>query len=445
MTGLNLSNCSKLTYFNCDSNQFSALNFSNYSNLTELYCANNTLTSVYVNGCKNIKYFNCNNNKISDLNLDDCVSLVSLNCSNNKLSKLNLRNSTTLDELLCYQNNITDLVIAKNGTMDKNISSSSVKIETASGSNKPIKYSLNNKIILWKNENASIYKLDSTKTVEVPMNEAEIRKLVTRFYYNILGREPDAGGVDYHTKRLMNKETDGAGLSRGFFMSPEMEKLNLPNDEFVKRLYETYFQRTPNQNELDYWTNNLSSGKSREFVLAGFVNSPEFEKVCNDYGIKRGTFVVVNPEAPKKTTNSRYLKIEAKNVNDQQVTNFVSNLYKQILQRNAGDSEIAYWKEAAINGKSPDGIIYNASTIPRSGFFASKEYMAMNKSDEAFIIDAYRAFFGREAAYNEIEYWKEQLRLGTYTRDTLLDIGFGTSDEFQKVLRGYGFEVTLMY
>lgn len=44
-----------------------------------------------------------------------------------------------------------------------------------------------------------------------------------------------------------------------------------------------------NAEENIYWSGLLNSGTSRQQVLFGFVNSIEFNNVCNSYGIVRGT------------------------------------------------------------------------------------------------------------------------------------------------------------
>nr|MCR5654014.1 DUF4214 domain-containing protein [Lachnospiraceae bacterium] len=84
---------------------------------------------------------------------------------------------------------------------------------------------------------------------------------------------------------------------------------------------------------------------------------------------------------------------------------------------------------------------YDAATAARVGFFTSQEYVDKEKSNDAFITDAYHAFFGREPDSAGFSYWQEQLSSGGYTKDNMIDVGFGHSTEFKGLLKSYGFRV----
>ena len=75
------------------------------------------------------------------------------------------------------------------------------------------------------------------------------------------------------------------------------------------------------------------------------------------------------------------------------------------------------------------------------GFFNSPEYLAMNKTDEEFIMDCYLVFLNREAEESGFEYWKEKFRTGEYDRQKLIEVGVGHSNEFKDILRSYGFVI----
>nr|MCR4649884.1 DUF4214 domain-containing protein [Lachnospiraceae bacterium] len=40
----------------------------------------------------------------------------------------------------------------------------------------------------------------------------------------------------------------------------------------------------------DGWLKELKNGKSRDFVLRGFINSAEFNTLCKKYGINAGRY-----------------------------------------------------------------------------------------------------------------------------------------------------------
>jgi len=44
----------------------------------------------------------------------------------------------------------------------------------------------------------------------------------------------------------------------------------------------------PGASETAHWVNETNKGYTGYDIFVGFVNSTEFEKICNDYGIIRG-------------------------------------------------------------------------------------------------------------------------------------------------------------
>ena len=97
-----------------------------------------------------------------------------------------------------------------------------------------------------------------------------------RLYQVALGREPDSGGFDYWVTLLrggMSVET-AAG---GFTSSPEFQSTygSLDDTQFVTLLYNNALHRAPDPGGLSYWLNLLSTGTSRDSVVAGFSESPE--------------------------------------------------------------------------------------------------------------------------------------------------------------------------
>ena len=70
----------------------------------------------------------------------------------------------------------------------------------------------------------------------------------------------------------------------------------------------------------------LSNGVSRQFVYKGFAESPEFDQICSDYGIERGT-VILN---------------ESRDQNPK-LTMFVYRLYDKALGRKAEIAGLNYY------------------------------------------------------------------------------------------------------
>ena len=53
----------------------------------------------------------------------------------------------------------------------------------------------------------------------------------------------------------------------------------------VKILYKSLLNREPDNQGYNGWLDNLKNGKSREYVLSGFINSNEFGDFCQLYDI----------------------------------------------------------------------------------------------------------------------------------------------------------------
>jgi hypothetical protein len=118
---------------------------------------------------------------------------------------------------------------------------------------------------------------------------AEIGAFVTRFYQLCLSRTPDSGGLSWWVNQLVTRQKTGSDVANGFINSPEFVGNNVSNADFVKIMYRAFFNREPDIGGYNFWLNSLSSGRPRQFVLAGFINSQEFHDLCASYGIASGS------------------------------------------------------------------------------------------------------------------------------------------------------------
>lgn len=141
-------------------------------------------------------------------------------------------------------------------------------------------------------------------TIDVDVSSDSFMKVhdfVVRLYEKALGRTPDYTGlVDWQTK-LINHELTGTEVAYGFIFSPE----NLANTEgdnfkFVTVLYRAIMGREPDDAGLADWVGKLASGSEKEEIFAGFVNSPEFASLCEEYGITKGEYRVGRQIDPNK-------------------------------------------------------------------------------------------------------------------------------------------------
>lgn len=239
----------------------------------------------------------------------------------------------------------------------------------------------------------------------------QVNSFVERMYTVALARSAEQDGLEYWANKLLSGENDGAGIAYGFLQSPEFINKKLADADYVKVLYATFFDRVPAAEEISYWAGELSSGKSREYVLAGFVNSNEFDSLCDSYGISRG-----------------FLRQDGNAINAG-IGRFAERLYTRVLER-AGEKEgIEYWSVQIADGAcTPE----NAA----KSFFASPEYLNKQTDNGQYINALYRTFMGREAEANGMAYWLEVLDNGA-GRETILS-GFAQSGEFKEIMKEYG-------
>ncbi|MBR2067078.1 MAG: DUF4214 domain-containing protein, partial [Solobacterium sp.] len=246
--------------------------------------------------------------------------------------------------------------------------------------------------------------------------EDPIRSFVTRLYDKCLEREPDAEGLTDWTNKLANKEITAADAVSGFFNSTEMKNLNLSDDEFVERCYQTMLNRKADANGKKYWMDKLAKGMSRDYILKNFVQSNEFGNICAEYGVEKGAI-----EAP-----------EARDQNEG-ITEFVARCYDKVLGRKYDVAGLNYWCEKILSQADKKAAAGDAAS---KGFFTSNEYVAKNASDEDFIKTCYRTFLDREAEAQGLAFWKKEIAKG---REHVLK-GFASSNEFAKIMARYGIQ-----
>ena len=103
-------------------------------------------------------------------------------------------------------------------------------------------------------------------------------------YRNVLGRSPDADGLDHWTGLLAREVLTRGEVMLGFSDSAEFKETSGivglppfgPDGRSVERLYLAYFGRVPEAQGLAFWNNELDRGVPLTSVSQAFANSPEF-------------------------------------------------------------------------------------------------------------------------------------------------------------------------
>lgn len=176
---------------------------------------------------------------------------------------------------------------------------------------------------------------------------------ITSYYKNILGREPDAGGLAYWVAQV----EAGLKLSdvvSSFTTSTEAVSTVQP----IIALYQAAFGRTPDTGGLQYWVAKVQSGMSLADVTQAFTQSSEF--------------ATVSAGSP---------------------TQFITALYQNTLGRAPDAGGLAYWVEQMANGSSPLNLL--------ASFTASPEGQSVT-GDKAQVVLAYQGVFGRSPTTTEL-------------------------------------------
>lgn len=110
---------------------------------------------------------------------------------------------------------------------------------------------------------------------------------VARLYTKMLGRKFEEKGIEYWCKEyLTGKVTIENIATNGFLHSEEFTNLNLSNEEFVTRMYQTFLNREPDEAGYKDWVGKLNSGeKTRDDLVYGFSLSQEFANLKKSYGL----------------------------------------------------------------------------------------------------------------------------------------------------------------
>ena len=133
---------------------------------------------------------------------------------------------------------------------------------------------------LFNVERIYIGNLDSpSRIIGLDINQGESSGSVFRLYKAAFNRAPDGFEVGYHVNDIENNEFQLLDIARNFLLSPEFSKtygVNQSDEDYVKTLYENVLNRTPEDFELEYYTDQFESfSTERAKTLLNFSESPE--------------------------------------------------------------------------------------------------------------------------------------------------------------------------
>ena len=229
-----------------------------------------------------------------------------------------------------------------------------------------------------------------------------------------LGRDFDEGGKNYWTNEIKVNGQTGADIARQFLYSEEFLGKNMSQDDFLTVLYRTFFDREPDASGLKYWKDQMSAGQTKEWVIAGFINSEEWANICLSFGIRSGSSV-----APTITI-----------VPNENVIGFATRLYTTCLKRDFDPEGLDFWAKELAN-------LRRTGSEAAKGFFFSDEINKSGISDSEFLTRLYKTLMNREPEKEGFDYWLGQMKSGAMSRESVFD-GFAASEEWVGICADYG-------
>ena len=244
-----------------------------------------------------------------------------------------------------------------------------------------------------------------------------VEAFVYRMYRVCLLREPDQKGMQYWISQIRTGTQTGAQVAFNFFDSDEMIARNLSDSDYLERAYEAIMGRGSDSGGKKFWLDRLQVGFSRKAIICGFISSYEFGTICNNYGIRQGSYSLMEPR-------------------DQNygITAFTSRLYTKMLGRGFDIKGLNYWCSIILKNPTRRTLVQ----VAVDGFIHSNEFIAENLNDIDFLKILYRTFLDREAEPAGLKYWVGKLSSGM-TREEAAS-GFAASTEFAGIMAQFGFQ-----
>lgn len=242
----------------------------------------------------------------------------------------------------------------------------------------------------------------------------QITAFITRLYQNVLSRKPDSQGLTFWYNQLANENYSAGKAAYGFIFSKEYTNKDVDDTTFITMLYNALMNRNPDTSGFNYWSDKLKTGTTRENVFYGFVNSPEFNKLCNTYGLTCEPMIAPDTGSAEIPTGT---------------AGFVYRLYTVALNRRPEKEGADHWNNVLTSRKA------TPINVAKS-FILSQEFINHNYDDDTFVKILYLTFFDRSPESSGKTYWLNRLAAGE-SRESILE-EFAQSQEFKNICRSYG-------
>ena len=189
---------------------------------------------------------------------------------------------------------------------------------------------------------------------------------VSQLYRDLLGREPDAAGLNFWVGQLNSGLATRAQVAYSYFVSPEFQS----NGLFIISAYLAVLGRNPDYNGWLYNLSNLWAGVTKQQEISAFIQSTEFQLT---YGTLDNT-------------------------------HFIQTVYQNVLSRAPDAVGLNYWVGQLNSGAmSRTDIMYAFTT---SGEFQTRI------QNQALATLLYMGFLRRSPDNAGVTYWTGQLNYG---------------------------------
>ncbi len=402
-----------LQILDCSYNQLTTLDLSRNRLLAELSCSNNRIQVLNLSNNPGLISLECGTNMLENLDLSKNAALVNLYCENNKLTQLDISHNTKLARVNARYNNLYALDISKCPELDKLVSTAEREVRSQDST-----YGWNKDAVNEWHETA-VYQYRYTLIIDQKTNLVTVNKddkisaFVTRCYNIILGREPDAGGLQTWISELNSGRKAASEIIDRFVNSAEFQGKNFSKGDAVEILYKAMLGRGSDPSGKANWVSKLENGQPFAAVINGFCTSPEFKGICDSYGIRPGSVTIPGqPSTP-----------------DEKIQAFVTRCYQIILNREPDPTGMNTWfNELKSRRKAASEIIDRFVNSPE---FQGKKY---SHGDAVEIL--YKAMLGRGSDPAGKANWVGKLNLGQPF--AVIINGFCVSKEFTGICASYG-------
>ena len=247
-----------------------------------------------------------------------------------------------------------------------------------------------------------------------PGTDISFEDFVERLYVVALNRQSEPEGKEFWCTHVGNGDLNGAQCANEFLLSKEFKDRGLSDEEFLKVLYKTFFDRDAanDPDGFNFWMNSLKT-EGRDKVVDGFINSTEWCNICATYGVKSGA------------TRAK-ASIASKNA-----IAFATRLYTECLGREPEEDGLKFWSLGLTN-------LELTGKQAAHEFFFSKEFNDFNLNNEGLLTRMYKTFMGREPDTDGMNFWLNEMSNGM-TKEQVFN-NFVNSAEFTQICKDYAID-----